>query len=132
MQHLVRNISFAVIATIAAITPSGCASSTGGAPVDRGRDSTLTAEVVVRLLAQHGILVPNPLETTLQECPSAGCQQSFVTDTLRVKSFATERQAARYAKVHGANRERNVVVTFAPPLSRSDRYRYWKAIEKIL
>ena len=131
MQHLLRNMSLAAIAA-ASMAVAGCANTTEGVSVSSERRPMLTADAVVRLFAQHGILVPNPIDTTEQECPSAGCQQSFVTDTMRVKSFATEVQAARYAKLHGTNRDGNIVITFAPPLSRSDRYRYWEAIEKLL
>ena len=121
-----------LVAAAAVVTLVGCAGSTEGPSVDGDAQPMLSAKAAVRLLARHGIPVPNPLVTTRQECPRAGCQLAVVTDTMRVKSFATEQLAEQYAQLHGASCDGNIVVTFAPPLSRSERSNYWRAIEKAL
>jgi hypothetical protein len=72
------------------------------------------------------------LDTTAQECPSAGCDQAVVTDTLRVKSFASRSQATAYASARGLDRVGTIVVSFAPPLAASDRGVYWKQIRELI
>jgi hypothetical protein len=72
------------------------------------------------------------VDTTAQECPAAGCEQSIVTDTVRVKSFATPQKAVRYAEAHGLRSDGNIVVAFAPPVHEAARDRYWADIEAIL
>jgi hypothetical protein len=62
-----------------------------------GEDRALTASAVIDALVRGGFATPYPLETTAQECRVAGCEQSFVTDIFRVKSFATSAEAERYA-----------------------------------
>lgn len=88
----------------------------------------MSARAVVQGLSRRGLLVPNPLDTTAEECRSSGRTQSIVTDTLRVWSFATAADAARYANTRGLSCSGNVVVSFAPPLTPADRSRYWSAI----
>jgi hypothetical protein len=90
--------------------------------------STQTAWSVVRALSHAGLAATNPLDTTAQECPSAGCQESVVTDQLRVKSFASASQASRYAAAHGLQSSGAIVVSFAPPLPASARDKYWTAV----
>jgi hypothetical protein len=87
-----------------------------------------TAWSVVRALSRAGLAATNPLDTTAQECPSAGCQESVVTDQLRVKSFASGSQASRYAAAHGLQSSGPIVVSFAPPLTAGAREKYWAAV----
>lgn len=90
-----------------------------------------TAWGVVRALAHAGFAAANPLDTTAYECPSAGCQESVVTDQLRVKSFASPQLASRYAGARGLNRVGTIVVSFAPPLPESERQKYWAEVVKL-
>ncbi len=84
-------------------------------------------------LTADGVAVPNPIDTTAQECPAAGCEQAIVTDTLRVKSFATVRQAKWYSVTAGGlPRFANIVVEFAPPLTAAERDGYLEAIGRLL
>ncbi|KDF00946.1 hypothetical protein Y900_018910 [Mycolicibacterium aromaticivorans JS19b1 = JCM 16368] len=83
-------------------------------------------------LTADGVAVPNPIDTTAQECPAAGCEQAIVTDTLRVKSFATVRQAKWYSVTAGLPRFANIVVEFAPPLTAAERDGYLEAIGRLL
>ncbi|ORB50127.1 hypothetical protein BST42_20470 [Mycolicibacterium rhodesiae] len=92
----------------------------------------LTAAGLVAALTADGVAVPNPIDTTAQECPAAGCEQSIVTDTLRVKSFATVRQAKWYSVAAGLPRFANIVVEFAPPLTVGERDVYLEAIGRLL
>jgi hypothetical protein len=94
--------------------------------------STQTAWHVVRTLSQAGFAATNPLDTTAHECPAVGCRQSVVTDQLRVKSFATPSEASRFALAGGLDHVGTVVVAFAPPLSPSERARYWTEIENVV
>ena len=87
---------------------------------------------VVHALQRAGLAVPNALETTAQECPAAGCDQAVVTDTLRVKSFATAPLAVRYAAARGLDHAGTVVMSFAPPVAPSERARYWQEIQKLI
>lgn len=91
-----------------------------------------SAAAVVQALGNAGIPVPRPVDTTALECPSAGCEQSIVTDTLRVKSFATPQKAAHYAAAQGLRSDSNIVVAFAPPVNEAARDRYWAAVEAIM
>lgn len=97
-----------------------------------GEMQARTARGVVDELARLGFQVPNPQDTTAQECPAAGCDQSIVTDTLRVKSFPTTGRAEIYAKDRGLDQVETVVVSFAPPIPQAERDRYWAQIEKIV
>ncbi|MBI3690248.1 MAG: hypothetical protein HY239_06200 [Mycolicibacterium aromaticivorans] len=92
----------------------------------------LTAEGLVAVLTQEGLAVPNLIDTTAQECPAAGCEQAIVTDTLRVKSFATVGQAKWYSVTAGLPRFANIVVEFAPPLTAGERDGYLEAIGRLL
>ena len=108
-------------------------SSAGSAPLGSSvsaqrRSPVVTAASIVDSLARKGFEVPNQLDTTAQECPDAGCEQSIVTDTLRVKSFSTARRATFYAMAHALRHVSTVAVSFAPPLTPSARERYWAAI----
>ena len=92
----------------------------------------LTARGLVNELARAGFSVPNLLDTSRQDCPSVGCDQSIVTDTLRVKSFATTTQAERYAAPRGFYHVATIVVSFAPPISESEQARYRAEIQRIV
>lgn len=92
----------------------------------------LTATGLVAALAGEGIAVPNPIDTTAQECPAAGCVQAVVTDTMRVKSFAAFPQARWYAAMRGLPRFGNIVVEFAPPLTAGQRGADLDAIGRLL
>ena len=100
--------------------------------IEGGADySKSTAWGVVRGLSEAGFNVDHPLDTTAQECVAVGCEQSVVTDTLRVLSFATRSQATRYASARGLDQAGTIVVRFAPPVSAVDRHRYLSAIAKM-
>lgn len=92
----------------------------------------LTAAGVVTALERDGEAVPNPIDTTAQECPTAGCDQSIVTDTLRLKSFATFSQAEWYAMNNRLQRFATIVVEFAPPLSQEERDGYLAALDRLV
>jgi hypothetical protein len=92
----------------------------------------LTARSLVSELAMAGFSVPNPLDTTAQDCSTAGCEQSIVTDTLRVKSFSTSAQAERYAAPRGLYQVETIVVSFAPPISESEQTRYRTEIQRLV
>ena len=113
-------------------SPSAASSIPTAAPgvssLGQQHRKSMSALAVVQGLSRRGFLVPNPLDTTTLECRSGGCTQSIVTDTLRVKSFSTVADAARYANTHGLSWSGNVVVSFAPPLTPAERSRYWSAI----
>lgn len=94
-----------------------------------GHTTSWTARAVVNALADAGLAVPNAVDNTAQECPSAGCRQSIVTDTLRVKSFSTAAQAETYAAPRGLHRTGRIVVAFAPPLTEAERIRYRQALQ---
>lgn len=87
---------------------------------------------IVHALERANLAVPNPLDTTAQECPAAECDQAVVTDTLRVKSFATAQLSRRYASAHGLDQAGTIVVSFAPPLTASERAQYWEQIQKLI
>lgn len=106
-------------------------SSQLGASVTKGGHREQTAWDVVRGLEHAGFAVPNPLETTAQECPAVGCAQSVVTDTLRVESFETPSQAMRYGSARDLHQVGTIVVSFGPPLSSADRRRYWTEILRL-
>lgn len=92
----------------------------------------LTAQGIVDQLTKLGFEAPNPVDTTAQECPAVGCDQSIVTDTLRVKSFPSTGKAEIYARERGFDQVQTVVVSFAPPVSQPDQDRYWAQIEQLV
>lgn len=131
---------------IAMLMPAGCAGAgpttpkpapsatveEGAAPTahamsERG-NGPASARAVVQALRQSGLLVPNPMDVTAQMCPSSGCDQSIVTDTIRVTSFPSTDAARRYAAGHGLHCSRNVVAAFPPVLSIAQQDEYWSAI----
>ena len=118
--------------------PSPATSSVAGpsslaATATRGGElNALTARGVVDALNRTGFLAPNPVDTTAQECPAAGCEQSIVTDTLRVKSYAATARAQAYAADHDLFQVQTVVVAFAPPVSESERTRYRAQIQALV
>lgn len=100
--------------------------------VRAGEMHALSARSLVSALNTAGFAVPNPLDTTAQDCSADGCQQSIVTDTLRVESFATTAQAQQYAAERGFYQVETVVVSFAPPLPETDQVRYRTEIRKLV
>ncbi|BBZ28549.1 hypothetical protein MMAD_28440 [Mycolicibacterium madagascariense] len=92
----------------------------------------MTARDVVDALDRDGLAVPHPLDTTAQECPAAGCVQSIVTDTLRVKSFPSTAAARTYAQQNGLDQVQTIVVRFAPPVPKADQDRYWAQIQAMV
>jgi len=101
-------------------------------PSAAGDSEPLNAAGVVEALQRDGEPVPNPIDTTAQECPNAGCRHAVVTDTLRIKSFATFSQAQWYAMTHGLPRFATIVVEFAPPLSPRQRDDYLSAMQRLV
>jgi hypothetical protein len=97
-----------------------------------GELGALTARGVVNALNRTGFAVANPVDTTAQECPAAGCDQSIVTDTLRVKSFQTTARAQAYAGDHGFDQVETIVVAFAPPVPKAEQARYWAQIQSLV
>jgi hypothetical protein len=114
--------------------------SSAGAPgasaydADRraGEVHALSARGLISALSSAGFPVPNALDTTVQDCSAAGCQQSITTDTLRVRSFATTAQAQQYAADRGLYQVASIVVSFAPPLPAAEQARYRAEIQKLV
>ncbi len=107
--------------------------SSGSAGATRGGELLVpSARGIVDQLAKLGFEAPNPMDTTAQECPVAGCSQSIVTDTLRVKSFTSTGKAESYAKERGLDQVATIVVSFAPPVSPSDQDRYWAEVQRLV
>ena len=104
-------------------SPVPAASATRGGELD-----ALTARGVVVALSGAGFAAPNLVDTTAQECPRDGCEQSVVTDTVRVKSFASTARAQSYAATRGLFQVQTVVVEFTPALSAQERDRYQSEI----
>jgi hypothetical protein len=131
-----------------ALAVGGCASRLPGYPApatssaapsplaadatEGGELDALTARGVVDALGRQGFAVPNPLDTTAQECPFAGCDQSIVTDTLRIKSFRTTAAAQTYAERTGLQQVQTIVVKFAPPVPKVEQDRYWAQIRALI
>jgi len=88
----------------------------------------VSPRAVVQALARGGFPVPNPLDVTAQICPSNGCDQSIITDTLRVTSFPSPEAANRYAHQRGLRQTANLVVAFPPVMSTTEQDEYWSAI----
>ena len=97
-----------------------------------GELGALTARGLVNALNATGFVAPNPVDTTAQECPAAGCDQSIVTDTLRVKSFLSTAKAQTYAGDNGLYQVETIVVAFAPPLSKAEQAKYWAHIQSLV
>lgn len=115
--------------------PSAAPGITGAPPAARAlgqqQNASLSALAVVKALARSGFLVPNPLDVTTQICRSNGCDQSIVTDTLRVTSFPSPEAAKLYAHQHGLRHSENVVVAFPPVMATTEQDKYWSAIVKM-
>lgn len=92
----------------------------------------LTAHGMVVALGEKGFAVTNPVDTTAQECPDAGCDQAIVTDTLRIKSFTTTARAETYAADHGLFQVQTIVVAFAPPVPDAEQVRYRAQIQTLM
>ena len=103
------------------------ASTSGQAPLQ-----ALTVDEVLRALNRAGLPAPNPVDTTSQECGPAQCEQSVVTDTLRVKSFASPAQAAQYAVPRRIKHVGTVTVSFPPHLPPAEQQRYWSVISALV
>ncbi|MCV7221851.1 hypothetical protein [Mycolicibacterium elephantis] len=103
------------------------ASTSGQAPAP-----VLTVDEVLRALNRAGLPAPNPVDTTAQECGAAQCEQSVVTDTLRVKSFASPAQAAQYAVPRRIKHVGTVTVSFPPHLPPAEQQRYWSVISALV
>jgi hypothetical protein len=106
--------------------------SAGATAMRGGELGALTARGLVDALDKTGFAVANPLDTTAQECPAAGCDQSIVTDTLRVKSFSTTSRAQTYAGNHGLFQVETIVVAFAAPVSQAERDHYRNQIQTLM
>ncbi len=89
------------------------------------------ARDLVKALAGGDLDILHPVDNTSRECPLVGCEQSVVTDRLRVKSFATTGQAQRFAADRGLLQVETIVVEFAPAVSKAERDRYWTEIVKL-
>ncbi|WP_142271306.1 hypothetical protein [Mycobacterium sp. AT1] len=97
-----------------------------------GELGALSARGVVNALVAAGFQAPNAVDTTAQECPASGCEQSVVTDTVRVKSFGTTARAQNFAAARDLFQLETIVVEFAPPLSEQDRARYRAELEVLV
>jgi hypothetical protein len=113
-------------------TSAGAPRSDGATAMRGGELGALTARGLVDALNKTGFAVANPLDTTAQECPAAGCDQSIVTDTLRVKSFSTTSLAQTYAGNHGLFQVETIVVAFAAPVSQTEQDRYRRQIQTLM
>ena len=122
-RHRLLAASVLTVALAASYQPMASA-ATGHQP--------LTAAGLVAALRGEGIAVPNPIDTTTQECPVVGCRQEVVTDTIRVTSFSGVNQARWYAASRGLPSFGNIVVEFAPPLSADQRAGYLREISQLL
>lgn len=97
-----------------------------------GELGALSARGVVNALVAAGFPAPNAVDTTAQECPASACEQSVVTDTVRVKSFDTTSRAQNFAASRDLFQLETIVVEFAPPLSEQDRARYRAELEVLV
>jgi hypothetical protein len=112
----------------AAATSAQAGASVAATATRAGELGSLTAHGIVAALQSSGFAAPNPVDTTAQECPTAGCDQSVVTDTLRVKSFSSTAAAQSYAADNGLFQTGTIVVAFAPPVTPADQDRYRRQI----
>ncbi|MGV0871630.1 hypothetical protein [Mycolicibacterium sp. XJ879] len=116
----------------APVTSSADSQPLGAATERSGAAPALTADDVIRALTRAGLTAPHPLDTTAQECGVAQCEQSVVTDTVRVKSFATAGQAMRHAVPRGLKHVGPVTVSFPPHMPQAERQRYWSVITALM
>jgi hypothetical protein len=92
----------------------------------------MTPRALVDALDHAGLPVPNPLDTTTTECQSTPCLQSIVTDTVRIKSFASTGEAQTFAADRNLYQVATIVVSFAPPLTAAEQQRFRVAIPELL
>jgi hypothetical protein len=142
-----RTVRLPVALTTAVVLMSACSShapstvtpsaptqavSAGALPARQGEMGELTAKGLIDALNQAGFAAPNPVNATVQDCPTIGCVQSVVTDTLRARSFATTGQAEIFAKDRDLFQVTTIVVTFAPPMTPAEQDRYRAEIQKLV
>ncbi len=106
--------------------------SAAATAVRGGELNALTARGVVEALDREGFPVPHPVDTTKYECPDAGCDQSIVTDSVRVKSFSSTGRAQKFAARQGLFQAGTVVVAFAPPVPPAERARFRGQIQLLV
>jgi hypothetical protein len=87
---------------------------------------------IVDELDKAGFATPNPRDATAQDCADIGCEQSIVTDTVSIKTFATTGRAELYAMPLGLFQVGTIVVSFAPTVSESEQSRYRTEIAKLV
>lgn len=92
----------------------------------------MTPRGLVEALDRAGLPAPNPMDTTAVECRSTPCLQSIVTDTVRIKSFATTERAQTFAADRRLFQVATIVVAFAPPLTPAEQQRYRTEIPELL
>lgn len=115
-----------------ASSPTSADSRPLGVSTTRPADSdTLTVDGVIRALNHAGLAAPYPVDTTAQECRVVRCRESVVTDTVRLKSFATPAEAARYAIARGAKHIGTLTVAFPPPMPPIERQNFWSVITRL-
>lgn len=140
-SRLATTVRFTAALTAAVVFSAAC-STTSSAPqpsptasslaTRQGEMGGLSARGLVEALERAGLPVRNPMDATARECPTAGCLQSIVTDTVRVKSFAQTRQAQLFAADHGLFQVTTIVVSFAPPMTPAEQDRFRAEIQKLM
>lgn len=141
MQALLRPV---VILALAAVTgacsghqQAGPASASSSAPLSGSTavqqlgsptQGPVSAWAVIHFLGRHGQPTAHPLDVTDQTCHDRQCQQSVITDTVQVTSFATAAAAQSYARRHSVRTAANIVVTFSPVLSTIEREQLWSTV----
>lgn len=106
--------------------------SVGASDSRAGELRALTAVGVVDGITKAGFPAPDPRDATPRDCPDIGCEQSIVTDTVSVMSFATTGKAELYAVPLGLYQVATVVVSFAPAVPESEQSRYVAQIQKLV
>lgn len=106
--------------------------SAAASAVRGGELNALTARGVVEALDRKGFPVAHPVDTTKYECPDAGCDQSIVTDSMRVKSFPSTGRAQQYAAERRLFQVGTIVVAFAPPIPPAERDRFQGQIQLLV
>jgi hypothetical protein len=118
---------------VAAVLSVGACSGPRSAPAPaNGGASKSEATDVVNKIVKAGYSAPHPRDTTAQDCPDIGCDQSVVTDTVTVRSFGTTGRAEIYAKPLGLDQVLNLVVSFAPNVPAAEQARTWDGIQKLV